>query len=222
MNRLEKIFARKSRALMISDVCGVPDSPERLRMIINSGADIVNLIIPFSDPMADGAVIQQAAQKALSNGATLQKILQMIKVLRGEYPETGMIVSGYCNVFMQYGWEKLFAELAELEIDGIAVSDMPFEERSEIASFTGRYNVPFIVDTGLTADKARLQKITAGAGGLVVCGNVQAFELLKSCSPVPAATAADSGVKSPLVIASAVEQTLPELAAYVEKSVNQR
>ena len=221
MNRLEKIFARKSRALMISDVCGVPDSPERLRMIINSGADIVNLIIPFSDPMADGAVIQQAAQKALSNGATLQKILQMIKVLRGEYPETGMIVSGYCNVFMQYGWEKLFAELAELEIDGIAVSDMPFEERSEIASFTGRYNVPFIVDTGLTADKARLQKITAGAGGFVICGNEQAFELLKSCSPVPVAMAADAGTASPVVIVSAVEQELPELASYIKKFVDQ-
>ena len=222
MNRLEKIFARKSRALMICDVCGVPDSPERLRMIINSGADIVNLIIPFSDPMADGAVIQQAAQKALNSGATLQKILQMIKVLRSEYPETGMIVSGYSNVFLQYGWEKLFAELAELEIDGIAVSDMPFEERSEITAFTAKYNVPFIVDTGLTADKARLQKITAGAGGFVICGNAEAFDLLRTVSPVPAATAADAGVKSPLIIASAVEQTLPELAAYVEKSVNQR
>ena len=113
MTRLEKIFPAGKKALVIFDSCGAPDMAEserRLETIISNGADIVELGIPFSDPVADGAVIQKASLQALAGGATLGKILDMAERVRKRHPETGMIVFGYFNIFLQFGLEKLVRE----------------------------------------------------------------------------------------------------------------
>ena len=191
MNRLEKIFSASRKVVIASDVCGYPDmasSAERLNTLIAAGANILDLIIPFSDPMADGAEIQSAAQQALSNGANLLQILQMLGKIRQANPEVGMIINGYCNVFMQYGFEKLFSQLAELDFDGIIITDLPFEERSEIAAFSARYHIPRIVDCGLTDNEERLQVITAQAEGFVITANAGKIDFLRKNAPVPVAS----------------------------------
>ena len=144
MNRLTDIFSGNKKALIVFDCAGAPDmavSAQRIEEIIRSGADIIELGIPFSDPMADGAAIQEAYQTALQNGADLSKILAMIKTLRTAHPEVGFIVSGYCNIFLQYNYDKLFAELAALEIDALRILDLPCEEYAEIAPYSEKYNV---------------------------------------------------------------------------------
>ena len=100
MNRLQKIFTGKATPLIVADVCGAPDmvqSEKRIQTLIDNSVDIVNLIVPFSDPMADGAAVQSAAQQALANGADLEKVLQMIARIRQHNPGAGLIVSGYYN-----------------------------------------------------------------------------------------------------------------------------
>ncbi len=204
MKRLEKIF-NSGKALVIFDSCGAPDLAEsalRLEEIASSGADIIELGIPFSDPVADGAVIQVASQQALANGATLGKILDMAADLRARHPELGLVVFGYFNVFLQYGLEKLFAQLAEQEIDGILIVDLPFEEREEIAPFCQKYDIPQIVLVGPSTDLERAKLITRDAQGFVYCINargvtgvrqslppelVSRLDALRKISPVPVA-----------------------------------
>ena len=96
MNRLEKIFASRQPALIMCDCCGAPDMQEslqRLNVLLDNGTDILDLYIPFSDPMADDAALRQASQQALANGATLEKILDLLPVLRQQHPDCGLIIS---------------------------------------------------------------------------------------------------------------------------------
>ena len=202
MKRLQNIFDR-SKALIIFDVCGVDDSEERLETIINSGADIVELGIPFSDPVADGTVIQEAAQRALASGANLERILNTTRRIRQRHPETGLIIFGHYNIFLQFGLEKLFARLAELEIDGILIVDLPYEEQPEVEEFTSRYNVSLIQLIGPATDLKRAEMLTKKAEGFVYCINakgvtgvrsemptelVERLEALRKVSPVPVAS----------------------------------
>ena len=156
MNRFEKIFSCNSRALIVCDCCGAPDmaeSEKRLNTIIASGADIVELYMPFSDPMADGAVLQAASQQALANGAKLENILDMVQNVRNANPDCALIVTGYYNIFLQYGLEKLFQRMAELSIDGIHVIDLPYEERAELEPYTLKYNIPQLRSIAAACEK---------------------------------------------------------------------
>ncbi|MBO5923720.1 MAG: tryptophan synthase subunit alpha, partial [Lentisphaeria bacterium] len=148
MNRFENIFSGNKKALIVFDCAGAPDmasSAERIEKIITAGADIVELGIPFSDPMADGAAIQEAYQTALQNNSDLSKIIAMLKTVRQNHPATGLIISGYCNIFLQYGYEKLFADLSMLEIDALRILDLPAEEFTEIAPYAEKYGVKTVI-----------------------------------------------------------------------------
>ncbi|MBO4303737.1 MAG: tryptophan synthase subunit alpha [Lentisphaeria bacterium] len=244
MTRLQKIFGGNKKVLVIFDSCGAPtmeESERRLESIIESGADIVELGIPFSDPVADGPVIQKASQTALANGATLEKILKMASRIRKKHPETGLIFFGYCNVFLQYGWEKLFSELALLEADGILVVDLPYEERDEILPFCRKYGIPQIPLIGPSTDLERAKKLLAEAEGFAYCINARGvtgarktlppelaarLEALKKISPIPVASGFGiSDGKSAFEVAhhtdavvvgsAAVRLPLPELAPFV-------
>ena len=203
MNRLQNIFTNAAHPLFVADVCGAPDmvqSEKRIQTLIDNSVDIVNLIVPFSDPMADGAAVQTAAQQALANGADLEKVLQMIASIRKNNPESGLIISGYYNVFLQYGLEKLFARLAELEIDGILINDLPHEERGEIADLCNKSQVARIVDCGIVKDTARLQVITAEAEGFIICSAPEAVEFLSKTVSVPLAVDAALPVRGNAVL----------------------
>ena len=100
MDRIQKIFRKcrdeKRKALVIFNSCGFPDeksSEELIGKSIEAGADIIELGVPFSDPIADGVMIQKASQVALKNGITLKKILAMAQRIRARYPDTGLICS---------------------------------------------------------------------------------------------------------------------------------
>ena len=222
MNRLQKIFTGKANPLIVADVCGAPDmvqSEKRIQTLIDNSVDIVSLIVPFSDPMADGAAVQSASQQALANGADLEKVLQMIARIRQHNPGAGLIISGYYNVFLQYGLEKLFARLAEMEIDGILICDLPHEERGEIADLCRQSQVARIVDCGIVKDTNRLQVITAGAEGFIICSAPEAVEFLSKNTAVPLAADAALPIRSNAVMlpTQAVTAKTEDLAELIKQ-----
>lgn len=176
MDKLQKIFARckteKRAALIIFVECGCPDlasSEKLIERVIESGADIVELGIPFSDPMADGTVIQHASQQALNAGATLNSILKMVGRVSAKHPETGFILFSYLNVMLNHGLEKLCAELEAMKVDGILAVDMPLEERAELDAPCRKHHLHLIPLVAPTTPEARIKKIVSGCTGFVYC-----------------------------------------------------
>jgi tryptophan synthase alpha chain len=131
-----------------------------------AGVDVVEIGVPFSDPTADGPVIQAASQRALKRGATLAKILAMISELR-RTSEIPIVLFGYYNPILSYGPEKFAADAAASGVDGILVVDLPPEEADELRRFTDPAGLAFITLIAPTTDPARARKILRGATGFV-------------------------------------------------------
>lgn len=219
MKPMKNIFSGNRKALIVFDCAGFPDmqtSEKRINEILSAGADIVELGIPFSDPMADGAVIQEAYQTALQNGADLNKITAMLKNIRNTFPEKGLIISGYCNIFLQYGYEKLFAELAALDIDAIHILDLPAEEFTEIAPYTEKYGVKIVITASTSTSDDRLKKLLALPGSIVYCDNAQVAAKVKAQTALPVAVKACSSVDAMIVEDAAVKTFCGKLADLVK------
>jgi len=130
MNRIQTLFKNKQKNILsIYFTAGHPTVKSVVPIIKeleNSGADMVEIGIPFSDPLADGEVIQQSSQTALSNGITLNKLIQSLKGIRGQIT-IPLLLMGYLNTVLQYGIEKFCKDIAECGIDGVILPDMPLE-----------------------------------------------------------------------------------------------
>ena len=219
MNRLQQIFARPRKALVIFDSCGcpnLPDSEKRIEEIVNSGADIVELGVPFSDPMADGPVIQRASLQALEAGTTLQDVIDLAGRVRSRHADTGIILFGYFNVFLQYGLEKLAAELARIGVDGLLVVDLPYEERGELLPLCKKNGLALIplVAPGTGAERAKA--ITADADGFVYCVTARGVTGERSQLPADLSARLDELRKvSPIPVAAGFGIRGPESAAAV-------
>ena len=219
MKPMKNIFSGNRKALIVFDCAGYPDmqtSEKRINEILSAGADIVELGIPFSDPMADGAVIQEAYQTALQNGADLSKITAMLKNIRNTFPEKGLIISGYCNIFLQYGYEKLFAELAALDIDALRILDLPAEEFAEIAPYTEKYGVKIVITASTSTSDDRLKKLLALPGSIVYCDNAQVAAKVKAQTALPVAIKACSSFDAMIVEDAAVKTFCGKLADLVK------
>ena len=206
MNRLSKTFekckAEDRNALVIYVTMGCPDldtSECLVRDIIDAGADIIELGVPFSDPMADGVVIQESARQALLSGTTLKGVLEKAKNIRQD-SETPMILFSYYNVILSYGVEKLAADAAKVGIDGLLVVDVPFEHSDELKPALERHGLCLIPLIAPTTPLERAKKIVSNAKGFVysitskgVTGAGSTFDIdleermkeLRAASPVP-------------------------------------
>ena len=122
MNRIEKLFlARKKNVLSIYFTAGFPhlnDTPQIIAALEKHGADMIEVGIPYSDPLADGPVIQYSSMAALQNGITIKKLFEQLKDCRNKI-DVPLILMGYLNPVLQYGLEKFCAEAAASGIDGI-------------------------------------------------------------------------------------------------------
>ena len=174
MDRIQKIFRKcrdeKRKALVIFNSCGFPDeksSEELIGKSIEAGADIIELGVPFSDPIADGVMIQKASQIALKNGITLKKILAMAQRIRARYPDTGLILFSYFNVMMNYGLEALAAKLEQIGVDGILAVDVPHEESGELKPLCAKHHLHLIPLVSPTTSLARAEMIMRDATGFV-------------------------------------------------------
>lgn len=148
MSRLQELFSRKKqRVLNVYCTAGYPKLESTLTVMQSleaSGADIIELGMPYSDPLADGEVIQQSSALALENGMTIAVLFEQLRRMRNQV-SIPVILMGYMNPVLQYGFEKFCADAAAVGVDGLILPDLPaFEFEQEYGAIIKKYGLDFI------------------------------------------------------------------------------
>jgi tryptophan synthase alpha chain len=149
--------------------CGDPDLPTTKAVVlaaIRSGADVIELGVPFSDPVADGPVIQRASERALRHGTTLQNVLQVAAEVRRE-SDAGLIVFSYLNPILKYGLERFCSQAESAGIDGALITDLPVEEAGEYLPLMRAHRLATIFLAAPTSTDQRLKQIAEASSGFV-------------------------------------------------------
>jgi tryptophan synthase alpha chain len=142
-------------------------SMEILRGMPGAGADLIEIGMPFTDPMADGPIIQTAGQRALKAGATLRGTLEMVREFRAADDATPIVLMGYLNPILSYGPERFCADAAQAGVDGLIVVDLPSEEADLLAAHAARNALDIIRLVAPTTDDKRLPLVLNGSSGFV-------------------------------------------------------
>lgn len=173
-NRIARRFARlreEGRAgLVIYLTAGDPDPDTSLALfqgLAAAGADLIEIGMPFSDPMADGPAIQAAGQRALKRGMTLRKTLAMVRTLRERDPDTPYVLMGYYNPIYRYGAEAFARDAVAAGVDGAIIVDLPPEEDAELAVPARASGLDIVRLATPTSDAARLPAIVGHASGFL-------------------------------------------------------
>jgi tryptophan synthase alpha chain len=172
--RIDRRFAdlrRQGRAGLVTFLTAGDPDPETamtiLRDLPEAGADLIELGVPFSDPMADGPSIQASSQRALRAGMTLRKTLDMVASFRKRDNHTPVVLMGYYNPIYIYGVEAFVMDAAEAGVDGLIVVDLPPEEEAELYRPARAQGLNVIFLTAPTTDETRLPRILEHASGFV-------------------------------------------------------
>lgn len=174
MSRIAKVFAKlraaNRRALIPFITAGDPSSDVTVPLmhaLVEAGADVVELGVPFSDPMADGPVIQRASERALRGGTNLPRVLQMVREFRQRNADTPVVLMGYLNPFEIAGYEAFAKAAAEAGVDGVLTVDLPPEEADEFLAAVRKNGIDLIFLLAPTSDEARIRHICDTASGFV-------------------------------------------------------
>jgi tryptophan synthase alpha chain len=184
MSRIKELFERKrERLINVYCTAGYPffDSTiEVLKSLKNTGADIIEIGMPYSDPLADGPVIQASGAIALQNGMTISKMFEQLKDFRNAPLGNGsknspsgdggipVILMGYLNPLLQYGFEKFCAKAYEVGIDGLIIPDLPvYEFEYEYKSLVEKYNLDFIFLVTPETSEERIKKLDSLSSGFL-------------------------------------------------------
>lgn len=168
-NRISALQKQKKKLFIPYVMCGdggFVKTAEIIRLLEKSGASIIEIGIPFSDPIADGPIIQAAGQRALDSGVTLKSIVTFLKDLppANNVPR---IIMTYLNPILQYGYEAFFSDIKDAEISGVIIPDLPLEEYDVINPFTSKYNIAIIPLIAPSTNLERLDKILHKANGFI-------------------------------------------------------
>ncbi len=173
MNRINKLFKRlkkqKKKALITYITAGYPDLGATKKLILKlaeSGADLIELGIPFSDPLADGTTIQRASQQSLLKGTNIISILRMVRSVRRAV-ETPFVFMTYYNPILHYGIKKFIKDSKASGADGVIVPDLPPEEAKELIDFSKKEDFSVIFLVAPTSTKNRLRIIAARSTGFI-------------------------------------------------------
>lgn len=163
MNRLEELFQRKkNNILSMYCTAGFPQFDSTLQImkaLQDNGADMIELGMPYSDPLADGPVIQASGAKALQNGMTIEKLFAQLQDCRKEI-YVPIILMGYMNPVLQYGFERFCKHAAAIPIDGFILPDLPEHEfETEYAPIIRRYGIDFIFLVTPETSEERIKKL---------------------------------------------------------------
>ena len=167
MSKIQEAFLR-GKAFIPFITCGDPNlktTAAVIRAAVANGADLVELGIPFSDPTAEGVVIQEANLRALKGGVTTDKIFDMVRDLRGDC-HVPFVFMTYANVVFSYGAEKFLSTCAHLGVNGLILPDVPFEEKEEFLSTCKKFGVDLISMIAPTSED-RIATIARQAEGFV-------------------------------------------------------
>ena len=173
MDRITQVFKNKP-IFMPYFPFGYPDleiSIDVIEALAKNGADLIEVGLSFSDPLADGPVIQKATQVALENGITIKKSLEAVKELRRRGVDVPLVLMGYYNPMLAYGLEKFVRDAIESGADGFIIPDLPAEEAEEfesaLAGGDGRLPLPLIQMLAPTTPNERMEMIARNAKGFV-------------------------------------------------------
>ena len=165
----EELKAGGRRGLIPFVTAGHPDMATTRRLLSalqNAGADVIELGVPFSDPIADGPVIQRSSQQALGNGVTLKEILSLVAEVRSDL-RVPIVLFSYVNPVLQFGVENFARACAEAGVDGVLLSDLPLEEAGEITNTLSKNSVDLILLAAPTSSEQRLRMIAENARGFI-------------------------------------------------------
>ena len=176
MSRLSQVFAKlqsENRRGVIPYVVAGDPTPEGtvalMHSLVEAGADVLELGVPFSDPMAEGPVIQKGHERALANGMTLQRVLSMVVEFRKENDRTPIVMMGYANPIERFGYEAFAGASAEAGVDGLITVDLPPEEVDAIDGALKAVGLDNIFLISPTTPDSRVQKIVERARGFIYC-----------------------------------------------------
>ncbi|MDR2837628.1 MAG: tryptophan synthase subunit alpha [Azonexus sp.] len=174
MSRIEKTFARLNsagrKALIPFMTAGDPAAEltvPLMQALVEAGADIIELGVPFSDPMADGPTIQRASERALARGMSLTKVLQLVSAFRAVDDKTPVVLMGYANPIEAMGLETFADKAAQSGVDGVLVVDYPPEEAAAFGAAMKRRDIAPIFLIAPTSSPERIAQVAAIAKGYV-------------------------------------------------------
>lgn len=174
MSRIDTTFAnlkQQQRKALIPFITAGDPSPELtvplLHALVAAGADVLELGVPFSDPMADGPTIQRASERALKKGVTLRSVLALVAEFRKQDGNTPVVLMGYGNPIEAMGWDVFAQRCADVGVDGVLTVDFPPEESHDAFEHLQRHNIAPIFLLAPTTNEARIQQVAKLARGYV-------------------------------------------------------
>lgn len=174
MSRLTDCFAelkaKHSAALVTFITAGDPNyqtSLSLLQQLPKHGADIIELGMPFTDPMADGPTIQKASLRALANGQNIKKTLEMVATFRADNQKTPIVLMGYFNPIHHYGVEAFVQEAQKVGVDGLIIVDLPAEHDDDLCIPAKKAGLDFVRLTTPTTDDTRLPQVLQNSSGFI-------------------------------------------------------
>jgi tryptophan synthase alpha chain len=171
MSRIKKLFEKKNKNILsVYFTAGFPSLDSTLtvmKSLQDAGADMIELGIPYSDPLADGPVIQSSGTLALANGMTITHLFKQLKNFRNEI-KLPVLFMGYLNPIMQYGFENFCRDAAEVGVDGLILPDLPmFEFEKEFGITVRKFNLDFVFLVTPETEEKRLKKLDQLSSGFI-------------------------------------------------------
>ncbi|HEV7622323.1 MAG TPA: tryptophan synthase subunit alpha [Flavisolibacter sp.] len=171
MGRIEKLFERKPKNILnVYCTAGYPkleSTVEVMKALQDNGADLIELGIPYSDPLADGPVIQESSTKALANGMTISKLLLQLKDFRNTI-HVPVVLMGYLNPVLQYGFEKFCSDAVSVGVDGLIIPDLPiYEFEQQFGNIIKNYGLDFIFLFTPETSNERIKKVDGLSSGFL-------------------------------------------------------
>ena len=171
MNRINQLFSLKRHDILSVYFCAgdptLESAPDIIRTLERKGVDMIEIGIPFSDPMADGPVIQNAAMRALRHGMTLHKLFGQLEGIRNDV-SIPLLLMGYLNPILRYGFENFCRKCRECGIDGAIIPDLPFKEyQKHFQDTAGKYGLKIIMLITPETSEERIRQIDAHTDGFI-------------------------------------------------------
>ena len=213
-----------------------------MHAMVAAGADLIELGVPFSDPIADGPVIQRATERALAHGVSLHDVIAMVRAFRADDPDTPVVLMGYLNPIEVMGYEHFAASAQEAGVDGALVVDVPPEEGHDLVAALRAQGLDLVYLLAPTSNEQRIRRIgqvasgfvyyvsvkgVTGAGHLDLAGVAERVGVIKSLIPLPvgvgfgikdaATAAAVARLADAVIVGSAIVSRMEELAATPER-----
>lgn len=171
MNRIQQLFEqKKNNILSVYFTAGYPnlnDTADVIRSLVHHGVDMIEIGVPFSDPLADGPVIQASSQKALQNGMSVSRLFEQLKDIRSEI-SVPLVLMGYYNPILAYGIDNYCKDAAKVGIDGFIIPDLPLSEyKKEMKSAVEQYGLSNILLITPETSEERVREIDANTSGFI-------------------------------------------------------